>query len=151
MTDTFEARNPNYARHLEQLVLAMPIARFVGLRFLEILPGSVTVEIPLREELTFRSDQFQAAAIFAAADFAAVSACATLLPEDWLFATIDCSLKIVGPATGERLIAHGRVVKPGRLLTVAAAEVFIERGGRRELTATALATSRNIEPAKART
>ena len=36
MTEPFEARNPNYARHVEQLVLTMPIARFVGLRFLEI-------------------------------------------------------------------------------------------------------------------
>ena len=71
---------------------------------------------------------------------------ATLLPVDWLFATIDCTLKIVGPAAGERLIAHGRVLKYGRLLTVATAEVYIESGGRRELTATALATTWNIEP-----
>ena len=151
MAETFQVRNPNYARHVEQLVLAMPIARFVGLHFLEISPGAVTIEIPCRDELTFRAGQFQAAAIFAAADFAAALTCATLLPEDWLIATIDYSLKIVGPASGERLIAQGRVLKPGRLLTVAAAEVFIERAGIRELTATALVTTRNIEPAKGRT
>ena len=148
MADVFEVKNPDYARCVEQLVLAMPAAKFVQLRFLEILPGSVTVEIPTREELTFRPDQFQATAIFAAADFAAVSACATLLPEGWLIATIDCSLKIVGPAAGGRLIAQGRVVKPGRLLSVASADVYIERGGQRELSATALVTTRNIAPAK---
>lgn len=146
MPKDLQPPNPDYAQAVQKFVLAMPVARFVGLKFLEIGPGTVTVEIPFREELTFRSDQFQAMAIFAAADFAAVPAAATLLPANWLIATIDCSLKIVGPAAGERLIGVGRVIKPGRLLTVAAADVFVEHGGRRILTATALATARNIEP-----
>jgi acyl-coenzyme A thioesterase PaaI-like protein len=69
-----------------------------------------------------------------------------LLPLDWQVATIDCTLKIVDPAVGGRLVGEGRVVKRSRLLTVSSADVFVESGGRRELSATALVTTRNIEP-----
>ncbi|WP_183081348.1 hypothetical protein [Paraburkholderia fungorum] len=44
--------------------------------------------------------------IFAAADFAAVSAAGTLLPAGWGNATIDCTLKIVGPPDGDTLVAR---------------------------------------------
>ena len=44
------------------------------------------------------------------------------------------------PAEGERLVASGRVVKPGRTLTVAQAEVHAEKDATRRLVALMTAT-----------
>lgn len=143
-----DAPNPDFAARLERGVLAMPLARELGLRFRSIEAGAVEVEIPYRDELSFRPGQMQATAIFAAADFAAVAAAGTMLPPGWINATIDCTLKIVGPADGERLVARGRLVNAGKLLSVASAEVWSVRDGRESLCATALATARNIAPAQ---
>lgn len=135
------------AERIEQLksdVLAMPMAVFLGLRFTNLEVGAVELELPYRDELSFRPGQMQATPIFAAADFAAVAAAATMLPPGWINASIDCTLKIVAPANGEKLIARGRVVSAGKLITVAAADVFTVIDGEEVLCATALATARNI-------
>lgn len=137
--------NPAYAEVLQKMVLAMPMARELGLQFTRVAPGEVDIVIPYRDAWSFRPGQMQATAIFAAADFAAVAAAGTLLPEGWINASIDCTLKIVGPANGEALLARGRIVDAGRLLSVCAAEVFAVRDGKETLCATALATARNIE------
>lgn len=143
MTDTVA---PDFARRVERAVLAMPMAAWLGLRFDRIESGAVTLTIPWREELAFRPGQMQASAVFAAADFAAVAAAGTLLPAGWVNATIDCTLKLVAPAVGDALVARGRVVSPGKLITVCAAEVYALRDGQEHLCATALSSARNIKP-----
>src|ERR1700751_5187034 len=60
-------------------VLDMPMAQTLKLAFRRIEPGDVELELPGQEAWCFRPGQLQATAIFAAADFAAVSAAGTLL------------------------------------------------------------------------
>jgi acyl-coenzyme A thioesterase PaaI-like protein len=82
--------------------------------------------------------------------FAAVAAAGTLLPSGWVNATIDTTLKIVAPASGRRLLARGRVVDAGRLLTVCAADVYaVDDQDRQTLCATLLATARNVDTTRA--
>jgi uncharacterized protein (TIGR00369 family) len=133
-------------RQLQQLVLAMPMARTLGLRFTRVAPGEVEVEIPVAEPFTFRPGQLQATPVFAIADFAAVSAAGSLLPPGWVNATIDATLKLVAPARGNLLRARGRVVDAGRLLSVCSADVFAVADDESETRcATWLGTARNID------
>ena len=138
--------NPRFAQDLEARVMSMPAARTLGLRFDRIAPGEVDLTLPYQEGLSFRPGQLQATPIFAVADFAAVSAAGSLLPPGWVNATIDCTLKIVGPAQGSALVARGRVVSAARLLTVAQADVYACQDGKESLCATLLATARNLPP-----
>lgn len=147
----FHAPMPMPLDALQAFVLAMPMARTLGLRFVRAQPGQVDMEIPVAEPFSFRPGQLQATAIFAIADFAAVAAAGSLLPPGWTNATVDTKLKIVAPAKGECLRARGRVIDAGRLLTVCASDVFaVDAGGRETLCATLLATARNIETTAAR-
>lgn len=131
---------------LQALVLAMPMAQTLGLRFVSVQPGQVEMEIPVSEAFSFRRGQLQATAVFAIADFAAVAAAGSVLPPGWVNATVDATLKIVAPAKGECLRARGRVVDAGRLLTVCASDVFAVDGhGQETLCATLLGTARNID------
>ena len=62
-----------------QAVLAMPMAQTLQLAFRRIEAGAVELEMPVLDAFCFRPGQLQATAVFAAADFAAVAAAATLL------------------------------------------------------------------------
>jgi len=138
--------NPQLQR-VEQAVLAMPMARTLGLRFTQLAPGEVEIELPITEALSFSPGRLQATAVFAAADFAAVSAAASVLPEGWRNATVDATLKLVAPAAGRAVRARGRVVHGGQLLSVCAAQVYaVAPEGGETLCATLLATARNIRP-----
>jgi acyl-coenzyme A thioesterase PaaI-like protein len=52
---------------------------------------------------------------------------------------------MVAPAEGERIIARGRVIKPGRTLTLVQTEVFAESRGQEKLIALLTATMMSIE------
>lgn len=133
--------------NIRNAILAMPIARTLQLRFIEFAPGHVEIEMPVTPALCFRAGQLQATALFAIADFAAVGAAATLLPEGATNATIDGTLKLFAPARGTHLRAIGRVVNAGRQLSVCAAEVHAVSEGQSTHCASLLATARNHLPA----
>ncbi|MNT71266.1 hypothetical protein D3C72_2097330 [compost metagenome] len=54
--------------------------------------------------------------------------------------TAEYKINLLSPAQGERLVAVGRVLKPGRTLIVAQGEVYVEQQGRRKQVATMLMT-----------
>ena len=138
--------NENFARDIKALVLSMPVAQMLQLRFERMEPGEVELSLPYQDALSFRPGQLQATPVFAIADFAAVSAAGTLLPAGWVNATIDCSIKYLAPANGTTLRAKGRVVQATKLLTVATADVYSCKDGQEQLCATMLATARNLPP-----
>jgi acyl-coenzyme A thioesterase PaaI-like protein len=49
--------------------------------------------------------------------------------------TVEYKLNLLAPAAGDRLVAEGFVVKPGKTLAVTRGEVHAERGGKRTLVA----------------
>jgi len=54
--------------------------------------------------------------------------------------TAEYKVNFLSPAEGEKLIARGRVLKPGRTLTVCFGEVHAIREGKEKLVATMMAT-----------
>ncbi len=53
---------------------------------------------------------------------------------------VEYKVNFLSPAEGTRLIACGRVLKPGRTLTVCFGEVHAQKDGTEKLVATMLAT-----------
>ena len=137
--------NPNFKEAIEDLVLKMPIANFIGMRFTKIELGFVEIVIPYREELSFAKGIFQAGPVGMLMDIAACCAIGTKLPSGWAFSTIDFTTKIVAPATGESFIARGHAVSSGKSVSVGKAEVFAINNGIQKLSATGLVTTRNFE------
>jgi uncharacterized protein (TIGR00369 family) len=137
--------NPDFIEVTKRFLMAMPIAQHLGFDITDVAPGRFEITQPFRREVSFREGTFQAGPIGTLADMAAACAGATMLPEGWAVLTIDYTLKLLTPAVGEKLVARGRLLRSGRTLSVAAADVFSVQDGKETLCATALTTMRNFE------
>lgn len=78
--------------------------------------------------------------VSAIADSAAGYAALSLMPADTGVLTTEFKINFLAPAAGEHVLARGRVVKAGRTLTLAQAEVFAKTGGQEKLIALLTAT-----------
>lgn len=105
-----------------------------------IAPGSVEIALRPIPSISQQHGFVHAGAVAAIADSAAGYAALTLMPADAGVLTTEFKINLVAPAAGERILARGRVVKAGRTLTLAQAEVFAETGGQEKLIALLTAT-----------
>ena len=112
------------AEAIRAFVESMPATRHLGIRVVELGAGRAVFEMNNTEELTFDGAIVQGGVVAVLADYAAVSACGTTLPESWLMATTGSQTHNLAPATGNRLVAVAEVVKPGRRHAVARADVY---------------------------
>ncbi|MEU1208661.1 PaaI family thioesterase [Nocardia sp. NPDC005825] len=141
----WQTANPEVLQAVRAVVLSMPAAKHLGFSFGRVAAGEAEIIQPYRAELTEHNGNFQGGVIGSLADFAGGSAAGTLLPAGWVNMTVDYTVKLLAPARGEMIVARGRVVKPGKAITVAAADVYGVDQGEETLCATALVTMRNIQ------
>src|SRR5947207_4623744 len=64
----------------------------------------------------------------------------TLTPPGAEVLTIEYKVNFLSPGQGDQLRAQGRVMKPGRTVTVCTGDVFVVREGQEKLVATMLVT-----------
>ena len=69
------------------------------------------------------------------ADSVAGYAAMTLVSASASVLTVEYKMNLVAPADGEKLVARGKVVRPGRTLVVTQAEVFAVKDGKEKLCA----------------
>jgi len=107
--------------------------------------GRVDIELRPSPAISQQHGFVHAGAISAIADTAAGYAALSLMPADTGVLTTEFKINLVAPAAGERIIARGRVVKAGRTLTLAQAEVFAVSDGQEKLIALLTATMMSIK------
>ena len=141
---TFIPPNPAYEEAVRRILLTMPFVHWLGLSFQHIAPGQVDFVMPNRPEITLDGKAVQAGPIGALLDLSGGAAGFTLAPAGVMLATIDFSVKLIAPATGDRFVGRGQVISAGKSLIVARADAFAlgERG--ESLIATGLVTMRAI-------
>lgn len=119
---------------------AQGLMRHLGASIAAIRPGEVVLHLPYREELTQQLGYFHAGGTAALADSAGGYAALTLFPEGHDVLTTEFKLNLLNPARGAWLEAVGRVVKPGRTLTICRLDVHAIEGETRLHVATGLQT-----------
>lgn len=109
----------------------------VGAELSELSRGTCTIAVDRRPELLQQHGFFHGGVTAFLVDNATTIA-ATWRGQPAL--TAEYKLNLLSPAVGEKLICRVRVIKPGRQLSVVAADVFCVSDGIEKHTATALAS-----------
>jgi uncharacterized protein (TIGR00369 family) len=120
----FSPPNPDYAARVRDSFARQAAMQLIGARMTEVGPGTVTIELPVREDLTQQHKFVHGGIVGMIADSAGGYAAFTLMPADASVLTVEYKINMLAPATGERLIARGEVLKPGRTLSIVRADVF---------------------------
>ncbi|HYD56715.1 MAG TPA: PaaI family thioesterase [Burkholderiales bacterium] len=99
----------------------------IGARLGAVAPGRVEVELPFRDDLTQQKGYVHGGIVGMIADTACGYAAYSLMPSSASLVTVEYKINILAPGRGA-LVARGEVVKAGRTLTVARAEVYSAEG-----------------------
>jgi len=132
--------NPEFVAVVRASFAQQGLMKMLGATLDRVDAGAVDISMPYRENLTQQHGFLHAAAITAIADSASGYAALSLMPAGSEVLTIEFKVNLLRPAAGTRFVAEGRVVKPGKIITVSRAEVFAHAGGEPVLIATLLAT-----------
>jgi uncharacterized protein (TIGR00369 family) len=110
-----------------------------------VAPGLVEIAMLPNSAVSQQHGFVHAGALAAVADSAAGYAALSLMPPGTGALTTEFKINLLAPATGDRIVARGRVIKAGRTLTLAQTEVFSQTAGKEKLIAFLTATLMTIE------
>ena len=138
---TYPLSNPRFAEDIKQSFARQSIMRLIGAELSLLEPGIVEITLPYRADLAQQNGYVHAGIVTTIADSAAGYAAYSLMPAGAEVLSVEFKVNLLRPAQGKSFLARAEVIKPGRTLTVARADVFaVAESGDRALVATMLAT-----------
>jgi uncharacterized protein (TIGR00369 family) len=136
----FDVPDAAYAERIRASFARQRIMALLGAEIAQVEPGSCTIRLPFREDLTQQHGYVHGGIVGTIADSAAGYAGMTLAAAGTSVLTVEYKLNLLAPAEGEALVARGRVVRPGRTLVITQADVATVRDGQEHHCATLLQT-----------
>ena len=136
----FAPRDPGFERAVRESFARQEFMRTLGATILRVAPGEVEIGLAVDRALTQQHGFVHAGAVAAIADSAAGYAVFSLAPPGHEVLTVEFKISLTAPAVGERLVARARVLRAGRSLSTAFAEVHALAGSGEALVATLLST-----------
>ena len=103
----------------------------IGARLATVEPGRCIIELAVRDDLTQQHGYVHGGVVGMIGDSAGGYAAFSLMPANASVLTVEYKINMLAPASGERLVATGEVLKPGRNLSIVRAEVVAVEGDRR--------------------
>ncbi len=140
-----DAASDDYEKRIRSSFAKQGLMSTLGATLDKVLPGFVEIALRPRPGISQQHGFVHAGALSAIADSAAGYAALSLMPPGTGVLSAEYKINFVAPAVGDRIVARGRIVKAGRTLTLAQAEVFAESGGQEKLIALLTATMVTVE------
>ena len=119
--------DPEFASRIRASFGRQKAMALIGASLTTVAPGAVEIALPFRDNLTQQKGFVHGGIIAMIADTACGYAAYSLMPADSSLVTVEYKINVLAPAKSS-LLARGAVVKAGRTLTVARAEVYAHDG-----------------------
>jgi len=127
--DEFTPRDPAFERKVRDSFERQRVMELIGARLARVEPGRVSIELAYRDDLVQQHGYLHAGIVGTIADSAGGYAGYSLMPAGSSVLSVEYRMHLLAPAEGERFVAHGRVVRAGRTITVCELEVEAVRDG----------------------
>jgi uncharacterized protein (TIGR00369 family) len=137
---TWIPRNLAFAQVVRDSFERQAAMATLGARLERVLPGEVDIGMAYAPALCQQNGFLHAGIVAAIADSANGYAAYSLAPAGTDVLAVEFKINLLAPARGDRFVARGRVLRPGRTLTVCMAEVMGYAGDEESLVATMLST-----------
>jgi uncharacterized protein (TIGR00369 family) len=140
MTAAWIPKNPDYESVVRRSFERQRMMATLGASLVHLAPGKVDLSAPYAPEFGQQNGYWHAGAVASLADSASGYAALSLAPPGMDVLAVEFKINLLAPARGSAFLALGRVLRPGRTLTVCLAEVFSVEGTLQKLIATMLST-----------
>ena len=120
--------NPDYRAVVEQSLAKQGLLVRLGARLESVAPGEVVIALPAGPDVTQQAGFVHGGALGAIGDSAGGYAALTLMPAGSEVVTVEYKINFIRPAAGVEAVATGRVLRPGRSLTVCQVDVDMRDG-----------------------
>lgn len=115
-----------YADRIRSSFEKQGIMKTIGGRLTKVKPGEVNIEFPFSEAITQQHGFVHAGILTTVVDSACGYAANTLMSSESEVLTVEYKVNFLSPAVGNEFISVGRVVKPGRTISVCVGEVMVK-------------------------
>jgi uncharacterized protein (TIGR00369 family) len=136
----FKITDPDFENRVRASFGRQKLMVALGAELTRLAPGEAEISLPYRDDLTQQHGFVHAGIIATIADTSCGYAAFSLMPADTAVLTVEYKINLMSPAIGELFIARGRVIRPGKKLSVWTAEVMAYHQGKGKTVATMLAT-----------
>ncbi len=136
----FEPPDEGFEKRVQSSFNRQQVMKTIGARMTLVHPGEVHIELPYSKALTQQHGYLHAGIVTIIVDSACGYAAYTLMSALSEVLTVEYKVNFLSPAKGENFVAIGKVIKPGRTLTVCSGEVLAYDKGKEKLIATIQAT-----------
>ncbi|AMP75737.1 PaaI family thioesterase [Ralstonia solanacearum] len=116
--------NPNFAEDVVASFGKQNAMHLIRATLPVVEHGRTEIHVPHWDGLEQQHGFVHGGVVGMIADSAAGYAAMTVVPASASVLTVEYKMNLVAPADGEKLIARGQVVRPGKTLIVTKAEVF---------------------------
>jgi len=130
----------NYKTRVQSSFEKQQFMEFIGAELSKVEQGYCEIRLPYSKNLTQQHGFFHAGIVSTIADNAAGYAAFTLMEATSSILTVEYKINLMAPAKGEVLIGKGKVIKPGKTLSICQTEVFAEEKGIQKLCAVVQST-----------
>lgn len=141
----FVPKDPDWDAKVRRSFDRQTFMQTIGGRLTALSPGRCEVEIAFRPDLCQQNGYLHGGLITSIAANAAGYAAFSLMPPNSSVLGAEYKINLLSPAAGERFVAIGQVLKPGRALTVVECDIEAIRGSERKLIGKMLATMMCLE------
>ena len=120
----FQAKDAHFDGRVRASFARQRVMETLGIEIVRLEPGEIELSM-LYDPAYAQQHGFTHAGIIATAlDSACGYAAFSLMPPEAAVLTVEFKINLLAPAEGQRFLFRGRVIKPGRMLTVCEAEAF---------------------------
>jgi uncharacterized protein (TIGR00369 family) len=120
---TAQPRDPDFERRVRASFARQAVMATLGVTLERVLPGEVVLSLPFRADLTQQHGFLHAGIVTSVVDSACGYAALSLMEPGAAVLSVEFKVNLLAPARGARFVAHGRVVKAGRTVTVVSGEL----------------------------
>jgi len=139
-----EPQDPEFERRVRDSFGRQRFMTTIGARLVRVEPGEVDIELAVRDDLSQQHGFLHAGALATVADSACGYAALSLMPPGAAVLSVEFKINMLAPAKGDRVVAHGRILRAGKTITVCRGDVVAHSADGERLVATMVGTMMTV-------
>lgn len=120
---SFQPKDPDFEQRVRGSFDRQRFMTTLGARLDHVKPGDVAIAIPFRDDLVQQHGFLHAGVVTSVVDSACGYAALTLMRPGVAVLSVEFKINLLAPAAGSLFRATGRVLRPGKTLTVCTGEL----------------------------